>query len=175
MSPLSSPPPSWHAHLADESGTRAFGAALLAAIEGERTAIAAQGLVIALSGDLGAGKTTVVRALLREAGVTGPIKSPTFAVLEPYVVSSLDFYHFDFYRFTGATEFDDVGFREFFGPARICAIEWPERVAGSLPTPDLRVTLRVQDLSREVEVVATSELGHRCLTRISAAMPAAAA
>ena len=148
--------------LEDETATARLGAALAHAIERVRDAIAAKGLVIGLSGDLGAGKTSLVRSILRTMGVTGPVKSPTFALLEPYVVSSLDFYHFDFYRFTDPREFEAAGFRELFGPGAVCAIEWPER-AGSLPTPDLALTLTVEEVGRRVAIVAHSELGVTCL------------
>ncbi len=148
--------------LADESATARLGSAFAHAIEHERAAIAARGLVIGLSGDLGAGKTSLVRAMLRALGVTGPVKSPTFALLEPYAVSSLDFYHFDFYRFKDPAEFDAAGFRELFGPGAVCAIEWPER-AGELPTPDLALTLRVEEEGRRVHLAAHSELGVACL------------
>jgi len=148
--------------LADDAATARLGGALARAIEHEHTAIAANGLVIGLSGDLGAGKTSLVRAVLRTLGVTGPVKSPTFALLEPYVVSSLDFYHFDFYRFADPREFEGAGFRELFGPGAICAIEWPER-AGALPTPDLTLTLRVEEQGRRVDIGAHSELGVACL------------
>ncbi len=150
--------------LADESATARLGAALAHAIERARGAIAARGLVIGLSGDLGAGKTSLVRAMLRTLGVTGPVKSPTFALLEPYVVSSLDFYHFDFYRFADPLEFDAAGFRELFGPGAVCVIEWPERAGGLAPTPDLALTLKVEEEGgRRVHLAAHSELGVECL------------
>ncbi|MGE5337911.1 MAG: tRNA (adenosine(37)-N6)-threonylcarbamoyltransferase complex ATPase subunit type 1 TsaE [Gemmatimonadota bacterium] len=149
-------------HLADEEETARLGAALAHAIERQRAAIEANGLVIGLTGDLGAGKTSLVRGVLRALGVTGPVKSPTFALLEPYVVSSLDFYHFDFYRFADPDEFAAVGFRELFGAGSVCAIEWPER-AGDLPTPDLALTLRVEEPGRRVQIAAHSELGVACL------------
>jgi tRNA threonylcarbamoyladenosine biosynthesis protein TsaE len=148
--------------LAAEAATERLGAAMAHAIEHERAAIAVSGLVIGLSGDLGAGKTSLVRAILRTLGVTGPVKSPTFALLEPYVVSSLDFYHFDFYRFKDPREFEAAGFRELFGPGAVCAIEWPER-AGGLPAPDLALTLQVEEHGRRVDIVAHSGIGVACL------------
>ena len=169
-----SPAHQWRLTLADDAATQRVGAALARAIEHEREAIRRSGLVIALTGDLGTGKTTLVRALLRAAGVTGAIKSPTFAVLEPYVVSSLDFYHFDFYRFSDATEFTDIGFRDLFGPGRICAIEWPERVGDRLPTPDLTLALQVAGDGRELFASASTELGIECLNRIRNKAPQAA-
>jgi tRNA threonylcarbamoyladenosine biosynthesis protein TsaE len=150
--------------VADEAATARLGAAIAHAIESERTSIARDGLFIGLSGDLGAGKTSLVRAILRTLGVTGPVKSPTFTLLEPYVVSSLNFYHFDFYRFTDPREFAAAGFRELFGPGAVCAIEWPER-AGELPSPDLALTLKVEEHGRRVDIVAHSELGASCLNK----------
>src|SRR5262249_38961453 len=93
-------------------------------------------------------------------------KSPTFALLEPYVISSLNFYHFDFYRFDNPAEFDASGFRELFGPGAICAIEWPERAVGHLPTPDLEATLSIQAEGRQVALLARSELGAVCLQHV---------
>jgi tRNA threonylcarbamoyladenosine biosynthesis protein TsaE len=150
-------------HLRDESDTARFGALIAHALLAQRARIEAEGLFLALSGDLGAGKTALVRACLRELGVEGPVKSPTFTLLEPYVVSSLNFYHFDFYRFGGAEEFTNSGFRELFGPGNICAVEWPERAVGALPTPDLDVTLNVAGEGRDIALLARSEGGVACL------------
>jgi tRNA threonylcarbamoyladenosine biosynthesis protein TsaE len=155
-----------HLFLPDEAATARLGALLARALLAERAAIEAHGFTLTLGGDLGAGKTALVRACLRELGVTGPVKSPTFALLEPYVVSSLNFYHFDFYRFGSPEEFADSGFRELFGPGNVCAIEWPERAAGRLPTPDLEVTLSFADEARRVALLARTELGAACLQRI---------
>lgn len=153
--------------LPDEAATQRVGTALAQAVEHERTAIERDGLVVTLAGDLGTGKTTLVRAWLRALGVAGPIKSPTFAVLEPYTVSRLDFYHFDFYRFKSENDFYGSGFRDHFGPARICAIEWPERGGSRLPTASLALTFHVQDQFRELHVAAHTELGVRCLKTIT--------
>lgn len=152
--------------LRDESFTARLGALLAQALLAERARIDAHGFVIALSGDLGAGKTALVRACLRELGVEGPVKSPTFTLLEPYVVSSLNFYHFDFYRFGSPVEFADSGFRELFGPGTVCAVEWPERAVGALPTPDLDVTLNVVDEGRMATLLARSEGGVACLQHV---------
>jgi tRNA threonylcarbamoyladenosine biosynthesis protein TsaE len=156
--------------LADENATARLGAALARAIEAEAAAIAAHGLVVALAGDLGAGKTSVVRAMLRALGVTGAIKSPTFTLVEPYVVSSLDFYHFDFYRLADPEEFSFTGFREMFGPAAVCLIEWPDKAAGHLPTADLRIALRVAGEGRHASITAATELGATCLHRMTTEM-----
>lgn len=150
--------------LPDADATSLFGQALAHAVQRHIDPITQHGLQLNLSGDLGAGKTSLVRALLRALGVSGPVKSPTFALLEPYSVSSLDFYHFDFYRFADPAEFGSSGFRELFGPGRICAIEWPERAGPRLPTADLSIALCMDGEGRRASLTAASELGHACLT-----------
>ena len=150
--------------LDDANATDALGHAIAQAVQRHRDAIRAAGLQIGLSGDLGAGKTALVRAMLRALGVEGPVKSPTFALLEPYTVSSLDFYHFDFYRLKEPAEFGSAGFRELFGPGRICVIEWPERAGPRLPTADISITLGVDGDGRVATISTTSELGEACLS-----------
>jgi tRNA threonylcarbamoyladenosine biosynthesis protein TsaE len=150
--------------LPNAGATAALGAALGHAICQVRDDVRSVGLQLNLSGDLGAGKTSLVRAILRSMGVVGPVKSPTFALLEPYTVSSLDFYHFDFYRFADPAEFGSSGFRELFGPGRICAIEWPERAGARLPTADLAIALNVDGDGRLATAAANSRLGQACLT-----------
>lgn len=156
--------------LPDASATDALGCALAHWIASHDAQVRAHGFTFWLSGDLGAGKTALVRAMLRALNVQGSVKSPTFTLLEPYVVSSLNFYHFDFYRFSEPAEFDSAGFRELFGPGAICAIEWPERVAGRLPTPDLVITLKVEDQGRLAQCQAASEAGARCLQQAVSTM-----
>src|SRR5436190_2239751 len=120
-------------HLPDESDTLAFGAALAPAL--------APGLVIYLSGELGAGKTTLARGVLRGLGHAGKVKSPSYTLVEPYTFSRLYLYHFDFYRFTDPRELGEAGFREYFNPASVCLVEWPEKAAGVVSPADLRITL----------------------------------
>jgi tRNA threonylcarbamoyladenosine biosynthesis protein TsaE len=150
--------------LPDAQTTARLGRALGHAVQRHRDAIRARGLQLNLSGDLGAGKTSLVRGMLKALGVTGPVKSPTFALLEPYSVSSLDFHHFDFYRFADPSEFGSSGFRDLFGPGRICAIEWPERAGPRLPTADLSIALSVDGDGRRASITAASQLGEACLT-----------
>lgn len=157
-------------HLPSEADTVRLGAALAATLREHLPALRKHGLVVGLSGDLGAGKTALTRATLRGLDVCGPVKSPTFALLEPYILSSINFYHFDFYRFTGSEEFSAAGFRELFGPAdasgraNVCFIEWPERATGALPTPDLQLSLNVTgDEARICRARTESELGRACL------------
>ncbi len=101
--------------------------------------------VIELHGTLGAGKTTFVRHLLRALGVSGPIKSPTYAVMEPYALPGFEIWHFDFYRFDDPQEFEDAGFRDVFAGAGLKLVEWPERAAGLLPPFDLRIEIEMVD------------------------------
>jgi tRNA threonylcarbamoyladenosine biosynthesis protein TsaE len=156
--------------LPDAGATARLGAALAHAIVTRTAAVVDVGLVVALAGDLGAGKTSIVRAMLRALGVTGTVRSPTFTLVEPYVVSSLNFYHFDFYRLTDSGEFASAGFREMFGPGAVCLIEWPDKVAGHLPAADLRIALTVVDEGRHARITAATELGAACLQNIAKEM-----
>ncbi|MDO8420031.1 MAG: tRNA (adenosine(37)-N6)-threonylcarbamoyltransferase complex ATPase subunit type 1 TsaE [Rubrivivax sp.] len=125
-------------HWADEAACAAFAASLA-----RRPALV--DVYIELQGPLGAGKTTFVRHLLRALGVAGRIKSPTYAVLEPYALPGLAISHFDFYRFNDPREWADAGFRELFAAPGLKLAEWPEKAAGMLPPPDLRLTIEPLD------------------------------
>lgn len=121
---------------------------------------------IELHGPLGAGKTTLTRHLLRALGITGRIKSPSYAIVEPYTLpASTDVpegaaWHFDFYRFGDPREWEDAGLRELFASPGLKLVEWPERAAGLLPVADLSVTLDPQlDGSRRVVLAAGTALG----------------
>ena len=144
--------------LAAEADTLALGAALARGLR--------PGMVIYLGGDLGAGKTTLARGALRALGVTERGKSPTFSLLELYTVSSLYFYHFDFYRFSRSDEWADAGFREYFNSESVCLVEWPENAGGQLPAPDVRIELKVDGSGRNVTLSAHTEAGKDCLERL---------
>ena len=146
--------------LAAEADTLALGRALATCIE--------PGLVIYLIGELGAGKTTLARGLLRGLGYAGKVKSPTFTLVEVYEFSRLYLYHFDFYRFSDPQELGEAGFREHFNPQSVCLVEWPERTnqAAGLPAADLRVVLEVAGSGRNVSIFADSEVGASCLKRL---------
>jgi tRNA threonylcarbamoyladenosine biosynthesis protein TsaE len=103
---------------------------------------------VALQGPLGAGKTSFARALLRELGVTGRIKSPTFALLEPYRVGDVSIAHVDLFRMEDPREFDDAGLRDAIADAGLALVEWPEKAGARLPTPDLRLRIAVDDDDR---------------------------
>ena len=117
---------------------------------------------VALDGDLGAGKTTLVRNLLQALGVEGRIKSPTYTIMETYALahSPLQVAHFDFYRFNDPMEWEDAGFRDVFAATGLKLVEWPEKALGLLPQPDLLVRIASQDdTSREVTLKAFTPLG----------------
>jgi len=131
-------------------------------------------MVVTLRGELGSGKTTLVRGVLRARGVEGPIKSPTYALVEHYPVSSLYFYHFDFYRLVSSDEWDDTGVAEYFRGDSVCLVEWPERVAGLLATPDLALSLsHARDGGRDLRVEAFTGEGERCLRVLARDLPTA--
>ena len=155
--------------LPDEAATARLGACVARAIQALTDPIEQAGLVITLSGELGSGKTALVRSVLRQLGVTGAVRSPTFSLLELYSVSKLNFYHFDFYRFSKTNEFASTGFRDFFGPASVCAIEWPERVREQSFKVDLRIGLQFADAGRVAQLDAFTPLGQRCLEALSQA------
>jgi tRNA threonylcarbamoyladenosine biosynthesis protein TsaE len=147
----------------DETATAAFAVRLAAALQ--RVQLHA---CIALQGDLGAGKTTLVRHLLRALGVQGRIKSPTYAVVEPYNVASGDglgnIWHFDFYRFSDPREWEDAGFRDIFASTGLKLCEWPQNAAGVMPTPDLELHIGVNDdEQRHVTLQAHTPRGEELL------------
>jgi tRNA threonylcarbamoyladenosine biosynthesis protein TsaE len=119
---------------------------------------------IELEGDLGAGKTTLVRHLLRALGVEGRIKSPTYAVVEPHETTRFPAWHFDFYRFTDPREWEDAGFRDIFAAPGLKLAEWPEKARAVLPTADLVIRIQVDaDESRRVELKAQTARGQELL------------
>lgn len=142
-------------YLADESATLVLGSSIAQVLRA--------GLVIYLVGDLGAGKTTLARGILRGFGYAGRVKSPTFALVEVYRLSSLYLHHFDFYRFKDPQEWLDAGFREAFGADDVCLIEWPEKAGGLLPPADLELTIEHEDKGRRARLSAHSPAGVECL------------
>lgn len=143
----------WH----DEDATQAF-ATVLAAQSALRNAF------VELRGDLGAGKTTLVRHLLHALGVRGRIKSPTYAVVEPYELPGMAVWHFDFYRFSDRREWVDAGFRDIFASPGLKIAEWPDKATGCLPIADLVVELAVGDDGvRQATLTAQTPTGAQLL------------
>ena len=148
--------------LPDAAATQRLGAALAAGL--------APGRVLHLAGELGSGKTTLVRGLLRALGVEGPVKSPTFTWVEPYRLSRLDLYHFDFYRFDKKTEWLSSGLRDYFRADAVCIVEWPERAGELLAPPDLAIGLAYSGDAREAKIEAHSAEGEAWLSSLRASL-----
>jgi tRNA threonylcarbamoyladenosine biosynthesis protein TsaE len=144
--------------LPDEAATLALGAALAQAL--------APGLVIYLDGDLGSGKTTLVRGGLRGLGYAGNVKSPTYTLVELYAISSLNLHHFDFYRFSQPEEYLDAGLDEYFQSGAVCLVEWPDKAGTYLAPADLRIVLSIEGGGRRAELIPLTEAGRSCLSRL---------
>lgn len=145
-------------HLPDEAATLALGRDL--------ARVLAPGMVVWLSGDLGAGKTTLVRGLLRAFHYPGRVKSPTFTLVEHYPFSSFNLYHFDLYRFADPEEWEYAGFREYFNDHSICLVEWPEKAETMLPVPDLLIRLEWSGEGRLAKLQGVTEVGKTCIPRL---------
>lgn len=139
----------------DETATANFAARLASVLK--------PGLMIYLFGDLGAGKTALVRGVLRALGYGGRVKSPTYTLLEHYTAGGLHLCHFDLYRFRDADEWEASGFRDEFDGQNICLVEWPQQAAGLLPAADITLTLEILHNGRALTLHANSQTGQECL------------
>ena len=145
--------------LNSEEATEQFGAHLVNVLEGSG--------IVFLKGDLGAGKTTLCRGVLRALGYKGAVKSPTFTLVEPYELLVHTVYHFDLYRLSDPDELNYLGVDEYFISQALCLIEWSEKGLGLLPKPDLEIEMRViGDTSRRLFVQSGSDKGERALARL---------
>jgi tRNA threonylcarbamoyladenosine biosynthesis protein TsaE len=149
-------------YLADAAATARVGAALAPTLSG--------GMIVTLQGDLGMGKTTLVRGVLRARGQQGPIKSPSYGLVEHYPFSSIYFYHIDFYRFADPSEWETAGLSDCFRSDAVCLVEWPEHAGSFLPSADLALSLaRLPDREgRMLTAHAHSPAGDRCVEAIAA-------
>ncbi|BDX03114.1 tRNA (adenosine(37)-N6)-threonylcarbamoyltransferase complex ATPase subunit type 1 TsaE [Marinomonas pontica] len=142
-----------------EEAMEALGGALSSALLG--------GGVVYLEGDLGMGKTTLVRGVLHGLGHTGPVKSPTYTLVEPYEMAALEVYHFDLYRVADAEELEFMGIRDYFTDDSLCLIEWAEMGRAILPEADLIVSLSLIKQGRHVVIEAGSKKGLAALSLLN--------
>ena len=147
-------------HLADEAATLMLGADLARQIR--------PGLVMYLHGNLGAGKTTLVRGMLRALGYPGRVKSPTYTLVEPYALPDMTLHHYDLYRMNDPREWLDAGFRDDFSGTITCIVEWPEKAAGLLPKPDIEIRLDIDGDGRKAVLTGLTARGCESLRKMEA-------
>ncbi len=158
-------------NLADSSITDLLGQALAralpAAVRRGAGLAAAAGAVVYLHGELGAGKTTCVRSLLRALGVAGLVRSPTYTLVETYSPDSLTCVHVDLYRLQALTEVDELGLRDLLGPGCLLLVEWPERGGGALPRADVDVALQYAGDARRATLSAATDVGRDWMSNLA--------
>jgi len=131
---------------------------------GAELAIASKGRGrVYLDGDLGTGKTTLVRGLIRGLGHDGAVKSPTFTLVEPYQIGEKNIYHFDLYRLSDPEELEYMGLRDYFSPDSLCLVEWPAKGGRLLPEPDVLLKLFHDGTSRNISIEACTGVGESML------------
>jgi tRNA threonylcarbamoyladenosine biosynthesis protein TsaE len=130
---------------------------------GEQLGLHFQAGVLFLQGGLGAGKTTLCRGILRSKGYAGAVKSPTYTLVEPYQLPTQTLFHFDLYRLHDPEELEYMGIRDYFEPANLCLIEWPEMGEGVLPVPDMTVRIELEEQGRKLTIMASTSAGKRAL------------
>jgi len=146
--------------LVDETATIAMGTQLARIVKGELK----QGLDVYLSGDLGAGKTTLTRGFVQGMGHKGNVKSPTYTLVEPYELDNWHIYHFDLYRLSDPEELEYMGIRDYFNENCCCFIEWPDKGQGMLADADLIINMAYSDEQRLITLDAATDLGQLALT-----------
>ncbi len=124
------------------------------------------GMVFYLRGDLGAGKTTLVRALIQALGYTRRVKSPTYTLLEQYEAGGLHLRHFDLYRFRDEEEWEATGFRDEFDGRNVCLVEWPEKAHGLIPQADVEIMFEILPSGRNIMLRANTKTGRECLNSL---------
>lgn len=146
--------------IADAAAMESLGAALAQAIQG--------GLIIHLRGELGAGKTTLVRGVLHGLGHAGSVRSPTYTLVEPYELAGRQVYHLDLYRLGDPEELEWIGLRDLLDADSLALVEWPERGRGVLPQADLELTLDYFGTGRRVTLTGHSDAGDRVIAQLDA-------
>ncbi len=125
------------------------------------------GAIVYLYGEIGSGKTTLIRGMMRGLGIQIPVRSPTYTLVEPYEGHQYSVYHFDLYRLAEPEELHFFGAEEYFSPDSICILEWAERAQGLLPTPDLSIEIEYRDAgSRVIQIFSHTERGQAVLATI---------
>lgn len=144
--------------LTDENATLALAKRLAANLQ--------PGMVIHLHGNLGAGKTTLVRGVLHALGYDGRVKSPTYTLLEPYHIAGLDLCHFDLYRLHDEQEWESAGFRDEFNGRNIFFIEWPERAPELIPQADVKIDFEILSQGRQAVILGNTTIGRECIKQL---------
>ncbi|MAM70416.1 MAG: tRNA (adenosine(37)-N6)-threonylcarbamoyltransferase complex ATPase subunit type 1 TsaE [Gammaproteobacteria bacterium] len=147
-------------YLSDEAATEAFGATL--------AQLLGNGGIVTLSGQLGAGKTTLIRGFLHALGHQGAVKSPTYTLVEPYELDGRPIMHFDLYRLGDPEELEYLGFRDYLDGSTLCLIEWPEKGKGYLPQADLALRLEVSAPGRTISMKANTDAGFALISALEA-------
>jgi tRNA threonylcarbamoyladenosine biosynthesis protein TsaE len=147
-------------YLPDSAATESFGAGLAHCVP--------PGTVIYLHGELGAGKTTLVRGFLQALGHNGAVKSPTYTLVEPYNLDGRSVYHFDLYRLGDPEELEFMGIRDYFDGSTITLVEWPQRGAGTLPPATLDITLEYQESGRQLQLLPADTVDSTFLSHLQA-------
>lgn len=145
--------------LSDEQAMAEFGARLAQAAQ--------EGGVIFLHGDLGMGKTTLSRGVLRGCGHTGSVKSPTYTLVEPYETPAGPVFHFDLYRLADPEELEYLGIRDYFTDQALCLIEWPEKGHGVLPQPDLDIYIALSGTGRALTLTSVTQKGRTLVDKLN--------
>ncbi|MBA2650220.1 MAG: tRNA (adenosine(37)-N6)-threonylcarbamoyltransferase complex ATPase subunit type 1 TsaE [Legionella sp.] len=123
-----------------------------------------QAAILTLSGEIGSGKTTLIRAILKQLGVTTSIKSPTFSLVESYQCLGRVVHHFDLYRINHEDELEYIGFRDYIGQDSLCFIEWPEQAGDLLPPIDIKINLKIERAGRRLQLLAFTAIGKHILS-----------
>lgn len=131
------------------------------------TKVITKNMIISLVGNLGAGKTTIIRNILKTMGIIGSIKSPTFTIVEPYNVNNINIYHFDLYRFDDESSWYDLGFDDYFNNDYLCFIEWAEKAKRAIPKIDITIEIILENNYRKILLLSETKWGAQCLKNLA--------